>query len=364
MTPKERMVAALERRPADHLPATTHHLMPYFLNKYMDGADNLTFFREMGLDPIIWAHFDAYDPADLVDWQITSVPDDTGRYPGRRYTVHTPGGDLTCRLESNEITDWVTERLIKDKRDIDLLARYMPAPHVGVEKVNEQAELYPDYFIRGTVFCGDIFGQPGCWQQACCYYGVENMIMECYDDPEWVRQFLTIIQERKLRYIRTAAPARYDLMELGGGDASTTVISPWIFNEFVAPFDAPIVEEAHRAGKRIVYHTCGGMMPILEDIAAMGVDAMETFTPPDMGGDTDLAEAKRRIGDRVCMIGGLDQQKFFGKCSPEETRREVRRCFEVAGAGGGFILSPSDHFFDSDPELIRAFADEAQKCLY
>ena len=35
----------------------------------------------------------------------------------------------------------------------------------------------------------------------------------------------------------------------------------------------------------MTYHTCGGMMPILEQIAGMGPDAMETFTPPDMGGD-------------------------------------------------------------------------------
>ena len=33
-------------------------------------------------------------------------------------------------------------------------------------------------------------------------------------------------------------------------------------------------------------------MPILEQIAAMGPDAMETFTPPGMGGDANLAEAR------------------------------------------------------------------------
>jgi len=137
-----------------------------------------------------------------------------------------------------------------------------------------------------------------------------------------------------------------------------------MFDEFVAPYDAPLIEEAHRAGQRIVYHTCGGMMPILEQIAAMQPDAMETFTPRDMGADVDLAEAKRRIGDRVCMIGGFDQFHFFIGCTPEETRAEVRRCFEAAGGGGGYILSPSDHFFDADPALLHAFVDEARRCVY
>jgi uroporphyrinogen decarboxylase len=65
-----------------------------------------------------------------------------------------------------------------------------------------------------------------------------------------------------------------------------------------------------------------------------------------------------RIGDRVCMIGGFDQFHFFAGCTAEETRAEVRRCFEAAGAGGGFILSPSDHFFEADLALLEAFADD------
>ncbi|MFA9454252.1 MAG: hypothetical protein ACERK6_10085, partial [Candidatus Aminicenantaceae bacterium] len=98
--------------------------------------------------------------------------------------------------------------------------------------------------------------------------------------------------------------------------------------------------------------------------ADMGPDAAETFTPPDMGGDVDLAKAKRRIGDRLCLIGGFDQFHFFTGCTLEDTRKEVRRCFEAAGAGGGFILSPSDHFFDAEVELLHAYADEARGCLY
>lgn len=106
------------------------------------------------------------------------------------------------------------------------------------------------------------------------------------------------------------------------------------------------------------------MAQLLESIAGMDPDAMETFTPHGMGGDTDLAEAQRRIGDRVCMIGGFDQSHFLMGCTPEETRREVRRCFEAAGAGGGYILSPSDHFFEADLLLLEAFAGEARQCVY
>jgi len=259
----------------------------------------------------------------------------------------------------------VKEHLVKDKKDIDYIAKYMTYPLCDVGAINKGAAEFGDRgLVRGHIMTFEGFGQPGCWQDAACLYGIENLIMATFEDPDWVHTFLSVLCKRKKTYINSLKGAGYDLIELGGGDASTTVISPDIFREFVMPYDSQLIEAAHQAGQRIVYHTCGGMMPILEDIASMKPDAMETFTPDGMGGDVILHEAKKRIGDRVCMIGGFDQYHFFNNCSEEETRMEVRRCFAEAGEGGGFILSPSDHFFDADLNLIRAFADEARKCIY
>jgi uroporphyrinogen-III decarboxylase len=246
-----------------------------------------------------------------------------------------------------------------------LIADFATAPKCDVEAVNAAADDYGQRgLIRGHICCFDVFGQPGCWQDACCLVGTEKMILATFDDPNWVHSFLKILQKRKLTYIRSLADARYDILELGGGDASTTVISPQLFNDFVAPYDSELIQTAHEAGQRIAYHTCGGMMPILEGIAAMKPDAMETFTPPAMGGDVDLGQAKQRIGGRVCLIGGFDQFHFFQNCSTERIRNEVRRLFRLAGEEGGFILSPSDHFFDADVTLIAAFVDEAKSCRY
>jgi len=102
-------------------------------------------------------------------------------------------------------------------------------------------------------------------------------------------------------------------------------------------------------------------MPLPARIADMQPDAMETFTPRGHG---RRYKPGRSQGDRVCMIGGFDQVHFLKGCMPEEARREVRRCFEAAGAAGGYVLSPSDHFFEADLPLLEAFAHEARKCVY
>jgi uroporphyrinogen decarboxylase len=384
MTSKQRMLTAIEGGIPDRLPATTHHVMQYFLDKYMNGISRQEFFDYFGLDPITWnviykpdqSKNEFYEPEDTNEflqsrmifsdnWRIEkdNVPDP--QFKTIRYNFITPDGNLSTILQSNDQTSWVTEHLIKEKSDIDIIAKNVTYPLVDIEAINKIAKDFGERgMVRGHIPCFDVFGQPGCWQDACCLYGTEKMIMAAFDDPNWVKEFLTILQKRKLHFIKSLQGAQYDLLELGGGDASTTVISPKIFNEFVAPFDSKLIDEAHEAGQRIVYHTCGGMMPVLEDIAAMNPDAMETFTPPEMGGDVDLAEAKKRIGDKVCMIGGFDQFHYFKDCTPEDTKKYVRKCFNEAGAGGGFIICPSDHFFDADIELVKAYADEAQNCIY
>jgi uroporphyrinogen decarboxylase len=385
MTSKQRMLAAITGCGPDHLPVTTHHVMPYFLEHCLAGMTERQFWDEFGFDAITWSvpHKPAPGSRDYPDPLQTSigfleshrVANDCWRVfsedmskDGRnltRYNFVTPAGTLTMVVETADYTVWVTEPLIKQKRDIDLIGPYVTTPTCDVEALNKVAAEWGDRgLVRGHICCFDVFGQPGCWQDACCLVGSQRLIMEANDDPQWVDELLRILQRRKLGFIRSLAGAHYDILEFGGGDGSASVISPRMFDRFVAPYDAPLVEAAHRAGQRIVYHLCGKIMPMVDHAVAMGVDALETFTPRGMGGDTDLKEAHKRIGGRVCMIGGFDQLHFFTGCDEAATRAEVRRCFEEAGGGGRYILAPSDHFFDARPELLRAFVDEACRCVY
>ena len=385
MTSKQRLIAALDRKVPDRLPVTTHHLMESFLRNTMGGLSEDEFFTTYGLDPIRWvvahrpdeARGEFFDPdqgevgflearrVQSEDWRVVREEIPGKALPTSRFRFVTPKGELTMTTQSNEHTSWVLEHLVKQPEDINLIGAYGTHPLCDVEAINKAAADYGQRgLVRGHICCFDVYGQPGCWQDAACLVGIEDLIMATYDDPAWVHALLGILQRRKLAFADSLKGAAYDVIELGGGDASSTVISPGIFDRFVAPYDQPVIAAAHAAGQRIAYHTCGGMMPLLEHIAGMGPDAMETFTPRGMGGDVDLAAAKRRIGDRVCFIGGFDQYHFFTGCTSETTRAEVRRCFEAAGEGGGYILSPSDHFFEADLELLHAFADEGRQCCY
>ncbi|MFI5357224.1 MAG: uroporphyrinogen decarboxylase family protein [Opitutales bacterium] len=384
MTSKQRFLTTLAAGRPDRLPVTTHWVPSWYLR---NGAhlEEQAFYDRFGLDPILYlaphrpdeARGHYFDPGQgeigflesrrvaSDDWRVQREDLPGHEYPAVRWSFVTPKGALTMVLESDRYSSWVVEPLIKERHDIDLIGEYCTAPLCDVATVNRAAADYGERgLVRSYVCCFDVFGQPGTWQDATCLAGTAEMIMATFDDPGWVHEFLTILQHRKKIHLDSMAGAQFDLLELGGGSASSTVISPRIFDEFVAPYDAELIGIAHRRGQRIAYHTCGGMMALLERIVAMKPDAMETFTPAAMGGDARLAEARRRIPREICMIGGFDQYHHFVGCPPEETRREVRRCFEEAGRDGGYILCPSDQFFEAEAPLLEAFADEAHLCTY
>ena len=364
-TSRRRLLTALDCGVPDHLPVTTHHLMPSYLRQ-AGFATELGFFDRFGLDAVRWTT-PLLRPLENggKGWHLEqeTVPDPD--YRATRYRFVTSRGALTMLLQDDGRTAWVRERLLKDKRDLDILTAITLEPACDLQAVaSAAADLGESGILRGAVPGFPVYGQPGCWQDAAVLFGIEPLILATFDDPGWVSSLLSFLQGSKLGFLRSADGAAFDLIELGGGDASSTVISPTIFDRFVAPFDAPLIEAAHASRLRVVYHTCGGMMPFLERIADMGPDAMETFTPPSMGGDTRMAEARRRLGSRVCMIGGFDQFNDFVGCPPAQTRQAVRNLFDAAGRDGGYILAPSDHFFEADEALVRAFADEARSCVY
>ncbi len=362
MTPRERLLTALCRGVPDRLPVTVHQWQPSHLARYMGGMSALEAFRTLGMDAAI-AVFDQLNlPQAEATWRecvVTSTrPDGTARL---YRTVATPEGTLTEVLERDAHTTWTVEPLCKAPEDVRLVARYLPVPRLDVDGVRRLRDEIGDAgILRGTL-CGP---QAGPWQHACCLFGIERMIFATFDDPGWVHELLRVLTDKKLAFIEHSLPrAPFDLIETGGGAASSTVISPKIFQEFCLPYDRELHDALHAVGHRVVYHTCGGMMPLLDLIVATGADASETLSPPSMGGDADHAEIKRRIGDKVALIGGMDQQ-LLTHGTPAQIRAEVRRLFEALGQGGGYIMAPSDHFFDVPVEHLRAFAEAAKECVY
>jgi len=366
MSSRERLLTVLNNGKPDHLPCQVHSWMSYYMKTYLGVSDQYAAYaRFPGMDWVIYQDpAFVYDPQDLANWQVkkTGLGQDASGNWNWIEEIETPEGSLFWRRSRNEFTSWDTEHLIKDERDFELWNKYVPVPiAVDWTPVSEAKRRIGDKGIVRGGFWG--FGQGSPWQDWCILRGTQPAIMDTFDRPEWVHYALEAMLEKKLRVIELAGHFELDLVETGGGAGSSTVISPTIQREFCVPYDRRQHAALHAAGTKVVYHLCGGVMPFLDFVVQNGADGLETMTPPSMGGDCDLAEANRRVGDRLFFIGGFDQNRGFERGTPEIAARLVRECF-AACPNGGYICSPSDHFFHGDPANIQAFVDEANRCVY
>lgn len=362
LTPRERMLTALDRGVPDCLPTTLHQWQPYHLKTYMNNMTDIQAFRAVGLDAAITI-WDANYEKTTPNWQVsTTISHGNDGQTIYDYTITTPEGVLTQRDEMNDKTTWTVNYLIKRPEDMHLVAKYLPVPKLDKPFVSQvKRELGQDGILRGLVF-GE---QAGPWQHAASLMGVEKLIFSTFDEPDLVHELLKGLTEKKLQFIEESLQgSEFDLIEMGGGAASSTVISPKIFRNFCLPYDRQLHDALHTVGQKVVYHTCGGMMAILDLIVENGCDASETLSPRAIGGDAIPTEIKRRIGEKVCLVGGMDQVNILSRQTPEQITAEVKQLFEGYGTGGGFILSACDHFFEAPVENLRAFAAAGHECRY
>jgi uroporphyrinogen decarboxylase len=371
MTSKDRLLIALHRGKPDRLPVTIHQWQGFHLEEYMGGISDLEACKYVGLDAQI-QYFEDMAQFWLVDADFTKlntptwkdIPEIVSNEPNRRIVHHrisTPERDLTYKTAGDRKTTWITEYLVKHEDDIEIIRKYMPVPRLNLWPVEKRHDEIGDAgILRGFVW-GD---QAGCWQHAACLMDVSRLIEATFDKPDWVHEFLGVLLEKKLRFIESMKGAKFDLIETGGGAASSTLISPSIHREFCLPYDRQVHDALHDIGFVVTYHTCGGTRGIEEYIVANHTDASETLAPPSVGGNQEPWELRSKVEGRLALIGGMDQHNTLTRGTADEIRKGVFELFEKVGRDGGYICSASDHFFDTPVENLKTFADAARSCVY
>ncbi len=115
--------------------------------------------------------------------------------------------------------------------------------------------------------------------------------------------------------------------------------SPRDFTEWVVGPDREFITTIRNAGGVALVHCHGRMGPVLEGFVAMGAGALHPIEPPPMG-DVTLAEAKRRVGRDLCLVGNI-QHHDLCTMPASQFRLLVEQTVATGMEGGGFLLSPT-----------------------
>ncbi|NUQ71088.1 MAG: hypothetical protein HUU17_09735 [Chthonomonadales bacterium] len=115
-------------------------------------------------------------------------------------------------------------------------------------------------------------------------------------------------------------------------------LSPRQFSEFVTPYLARLLQGERDLGFYTIKHTDGNIMPILDQLVQANPHALHSIDPQ---AGVDIAEVKRLVGDRVCLIGNVNCG-LLDSGTEEEVVENVRYSLRHGMPGYGYIFSTSN----------------------
>jgi uroporphyrinogen decarboxylase len=115
-------------------------------------------------------------------------------------------------------------------------------------------------------------------------------------------------------------------------------LSPAQFAEFITPYLAQLTQGYRELGFYVIKHTDGNIMPVIDQLVETNPHALHSLDPQ---GGVDIAEVKRRYGDRLCLIGNINCG-LLDTGSDEEVVESARYALRHGMPGGGYIFSTSN----------------------
>ncbi len=168
-----------------------------------------------------------------------------------------------------------------------------------------------------------------------------DFVYRLYDEPEKVK---AEAQQR----VDEALERAQTLARHGGLDGfalcadycfnSGPFLSPAQFSEFITPYLVQLIAGYRALGFYVIKHTDGNIMPILDQLLEANPHALHSLDPQ---GGVDIAEVKRLCGNRVCLIGNVNCG-LLDTGTDEQVVESVRYALTHGMPGGGYIFSTSN----------------------
>jgi uroporphyrinogen decarboxylase len=266
-------------------------------------------------------------------------------------TVDTPGGPLT-KIELYPVADvpWPKEKWIKD------IDRDWPRMHwvMGDEWTFQKVARNRDKLGDLGVYSWMLF-LPLDWWFHIRAGGSEQLTFDLTDEPEKMEEIFSYYSRFALAQLDAfleAGPP--DELHIQGAASSLSLSSLSFYEKYDLPFLKELTARCKRKGLISHQHTCGRAAKLVQiDYDETDLDVFEPLEPPPSG-DIDLAEAKKRWGDKLCLKGNLNTFDLMLRGAPEEVERAAKAAIDAAGEGGGFILSTGDQVGRDTPDANLA----------
>ena len=145
-----------------------------------------------------------------------------------------------------------------------------------------------------------------------------------------------------LKKIHKTIGDKVSVVLISGADYGTQkgpIVSPETFANLFKPYYKRVNDWIHENTEwKIMFHSCGGIVPLLDHFYEMGVDILNPVQTSATGMDPVML--KEKYGKKFTFWGGgIDTQKVLPFGTPEEVKKQVKERFRIFSPGGGFVFN-------------------------
>jgi uroporphyrinogen decarboxylase len=179
------------------------------------------------------------------------------------------------------------------------------------------------------------------WETSWYLRSMEDLMDDMLNTPERAAAILDRVTALAVQQARLHATTDCDVLELGDdiGMQSAPLMSLDLWREWLKPRLAAVIAAARAVKPDILvyYHSCGFILPFIDDLISIGVDILNPVQPESMS----FAAVHARYGDRLSFWGTIGTQTTLPFGTPAEVRNAVRSNLERCGAKGGLVIGPT-----------------------
>lgn len=162
-----------------------------------------------------------------------------------------------------------------------------------------------------------------------------------HKDPNLIKEVHEVIAQFTKDCYMSYMDAGAELFIESGDLAYKTgpMMSPKKFYEVLLPAYKMITDAVHERGGKIVLHTDGRVTQLLDFVVDCGFDGLHSLEPT---AGVDLAFVKKKVGDKLCLMGNIDVAHILVDATKEEVYDAVKYAIKTGGPGGGFVVSAAN----------------------
>ncbi len=335
VTPRERLLAALEGRPTDHVPVWL--LFPFHPTGYYVDVRQHPAYRplhELALERCVTLN--RRNPGGIPLLRANADP------------ARTPPG----KIETDEDLEAFCSLPIETDEAVLRPALDRFAAHCRTERAE-----FPERAGAMMLDLGEPVGR--------LYHSsnLESFAIWSLTHRALIEDYLDrMMRHLRILYRHTLEHDLADVYFLVGSElAAPPLVSLEVFNRWIVPYAQELTGLVRAYGKKSIQHFHGQIRELLPGFRTMGADALHTIEAPPVGNCT-FTQAYQGLGNGITLIGNIQYDDF--RSLGEAQMRQAVRDVLAECKGRRLILSPSAGPFDPAPSdafvrNVRTFVDEA-----